>query len=402
MKQLVFRNHHHAPYLASAVLIGIVLGTLERLYEPIDRFLFPRIGVGWTSFIALFLSIMVVVIIRRDCPHPRWRFAMGSAAAAVGVATNVLFDPFNVAPALTIGELVVVLLEGSVLLGLVGGLLGLGLWKLRDALLGVPLIQDGSYCVNCAYTILGLPEFRCPECGKRFDETDIDTSPLPVSRAWRGVGMWAAGTLVLAGTAYLAFPPVVVYGLVRKGVNSDLAVSYLKFRPSASAKELGGYLDHEDARTRADAAFTLMLFPCCSSTELDSLRRLAVSDPDQLVRGMAIQTIGTIAPDLLELMMPDLLKDPVPSNRWIALASSAPYGTGVPKPSDWVIANLIAALDDPDSATRGFVRNRLAILTGQNFPFTPTALRDKRLAEQAVWSDWWNEQTAAKERSANP
>lgn len=402
MKRLVFRNHHHAPYLASAALIGIVLGTLERLYEPIDRFLSPRFGVDWNPFVAAFISIAVVVIMRRDCPHPRWRFAMGAAAAVGAFVALVLFDAFNGAPPPNIGKLASDLVAATVLSGLIGGLLGYGLWKLRDVLLGAPLIQDGSYCVNCAYTILGLPESRCPECGKKFDETDIDPNPSPVSRAWRGVGSLAATTLLFAGTIYLAFPHLVVYGLVRDVVDIDLAASYLKFRPSASAKILGGYLDHENARKRAHAAYMLIRFPCCASNELDSLRRLAVSDPDPLVRSLAVQTIGRIAPHLLESMMADLLADLVPSNRWMALASSAPYGDGVPEPSEWVIAKLIAALDDPDSATRGFVHNRLSILTGQKFPLTPTAPRDVRLAQQAVWSDWWNKRTAEKERSANP
>lgn len=403
MKRHVFRNHHHVPYLASAALIGVALGVLMRLFEPMGRFLFPHVFTYQElhPLIAAFIAIAVVIIVRRDCPHRRWRFAMCAAAAAGAYVTMFLFFPFYGSRPLFTGKFALVLLAKTVLPGLIGGLVGYTVWALRDLIFGAPIVQDGAHCGNCGYLIRGLPTSRCPECGMNYRDDGIDPNPPPVLRAWRGVGMWVAVVLFLSGTMYVAFPRLVVYGLVNEAVDSDLAYSYLRLRLSTSAKVIGGYLDHEDARTRASAASTLFRFPGCSSNEIDSLRRLAVSDPDPMVRGAAISTIGIIARDLFESMIADVLTDPASSVRMHALGSLIPYWLTGPLHGGWEIPYLIAALDDADLDCRrhAYILLRLSFT---DLPFTPDAPRDERLAQQAVWLERWNEQTAAKVRSVNP
>ena len=208
MKRHVFRNHHHVPYLASAALIGVALGVLMRLFEPMGRFLFPRVVTyqELNPLIAAFIAIAVVIIVRRDCPHRRWRFAMCAAAAAGAYVTMFLFFPFYGSRPLFTGKFALVLLAKTVLPGLIGGLVGYTVWVLRDLIFGAPIVQDGVHCGNCGYSIRGLPTSRCPECGMNYRDDGIDPNPPPVLRAWRGVGMWVAVVLFLTGTMYVAFP----------------------------------------------------------------------------------------------------------------------------------------------------------------------------------------------------
>ena len=35
--------------------------------------------------------------------------------------------------------------------------------------------SPGRYCLRCYYDLRGLPECRCPECGKTFDSQDPTT-----------------------------------------------------------------------------------------------------------------------------------------------------------------------------------------------------------------------------------
>ena len=35
--------------------------------------------------------------------------------------------------------------------------------------------EDNRYCLTCGYLLRGLPDPRCPECGRPFDPTDAST-----------------------------------------------------------------------------------------------------------------------------------------------------------------------------------------------------------------------------------
>ncbi len=329
---------------------------------------------------------------RRSCLDSRWRFAFGSAVAAGFVITMSVFDPFNSAPRPTILELAVQVPTALVLAGLIGGLASLTLFKLRDAVVGAPLVQDGSLCVYCAYVVYGLPEPRCPECGQPIIDADIDPSPKPALPAWSRLGRRTAGTLLVGYVMFLLYPHALAFGLVRRAIDTDLALSYLRLRPESSARALGGYLGHHDAQTRASAAFAMGCLYSRTCSELDALRRLALSDPVPMVRQMATQALGMIEPEFLQPIMPDLLRDSVPDCRWMALASGASYELAVAVPNHWVIPYLIDALDDPDATNRGYIYNRLVALSGKRFPYLPNSPRNTRLSLQAKWRDWWNTQ----------
>lgn len=70
------------------------------------------------------------------------------------------------------------------------------------------------YCRICGYDLEGLPEPRCPECGKAFDPQNPDTfSPRPPqSPIWR----WARRGLVVSLVIALALTVllVVAFGLL--------------------------------------------------------------------------------------------------------------------------------------------------------------------------------------------
>jgi hypothetical protein len=54
-------------------------------------------------------------------------------------------------------------------------------------------------CLTCGYDLRGLPEPRCPECGRAFDlASDVD-HPTRVKHLLR----WAFGALVIAGVSPL-------------------------------------------------------------------------------------------------------------------------------------------------------------------------------------------------------
>ena len=74
--------------------------------------------------------------------------------------------------------------------------------------------QPDKYCQNCFYALVGLPESRCPECGRPFDPDNPRTysrqpkatKPVPFvilvyflpllffEACWAASGNWAGGT----------------------------------------------------------------------------------------------------------------------------------------------------------------------------------------------------------------
>ena len=53
-------------------------------------------------------------------------------------------------------------------------------------------VRSTKYCLDCGYPLDGLPEQRCPECGRKFDIKEpctYSTSVLPTTRAsWMARG----------------------------------------------------------------------------------------------------------------------------------------------------------------------------------------------------------------------
>ncbi len=77
----------------------------------------------------------------------------------------------------------------------------------------VPLSQPSRFCLKCGYVLDGLPENRCPECGRGFDPQKSDTwSDHKPSRLWSGVARLLPSPWIVIplnwATSYLLGAPV--------------------------------------------------------------------------------------------------------------------------------------------------------------------------------------------------
>ena len=52
-------------------------------------------------------------------------------------------------------------------------------------------------CKTCHYSLSGLSEHRCPECGRAFDPNDPNTVELPTKARYLGVPEWSNMTMLL-------------------------------------------------------------------------------------------------------------------------------------------------------------------------------------------------------------
>lgn len=67
---------------------------------------------------------------------------------------------------------------------------------------------ENRYCLQCRYALRGLSEHRCPECGKRFDPDDPDTTAATHRRGFADLAPEttpATLTMILAVGAALVF-----------------------------------------------------------------------------------------------------------------------------------------------------------------------------------------------------
>ena len=72
-------------------------------------------------------------------------------------------------------------------------------------------VVETPRCLDCAYCLFGLPEPRCPECGRAFDLTDPSTySTKPPLIRWR---LWLPGLLLAIGLGLVIFLVIIVGGL---------------------------------------------------------------------------------------------------------------------------------------------------------------------------------------------
>src|SRR5947209_7206968 len=68
---------------------------------------------------------------------------------------------------------------------------------------GADVMNDTPMCLGCGYTLLGLPEPRCPECGRPFDLSDPRTyTTKPPLVRWR---YWAPGFALALGVGLASY-----------------------------------------------------------------------------------------------------------------------------------------------------------------------------------------------------
>jgi hypothetical protein len=56
-------------------------------------------------------------------------------------------------------------------------------------------LPDRKLCLACDYILDGLPELRCPECGRPFDPEDARTFAVMPRPRWRSYSLYVAGLL---------------------------------------------------------------------------------------------------------------------------------------------------------------------------------------------------------------
>src|SRR3954464_6441867 len=71
----------------------------------------------------------------------------------------------------------------------------------------MPMATALPRCLNCGYTLLGLPDYRCPECGWPFNPCDpASYTTKPPFVRWR---YWLPGLLTALAAAVLLYPVAV-------------------------------------------------------------------------------------------------------------------------------------------------------------------------------------------------
>ena len=128
-------------------------------------------------FVIGLLVILAGMIVRllKDCRHAASWWIAASAGAYVGLLVYIpvsLLLPFNLT--ITDHRLDVVLL------GLLWTLFYSGVhvfvWQVLRMFYGPVVVQDGTLCPGCGYSLLGAPDQVCSECGRKFtvEELGID------------------------------------------------------------------------------------------------------------------------------------------------------------------------------------------------------------------------------------
>jgi hypothetical protein len=81
---------------------------------------------------------------------------------------------------------------------------------------------DNRFCLDCGYSLRGLLDPRCPECGRVFDPADPKTwSPRPPLEQRGGKAVDFAGNVVYWGCALPAF--LILMALMLLGAVTALA-----------------------------------------------------------------------------------------------------------------------------------------------------------------------------------
>lgn len=381
----IIRAHSHAVYLLEALLFGLFFGWIYS-FAPLLGLLIP-LAFSPISF-ALVLLVVALWIFPWDCRHVGFHALRGTLLGFAASAALLATLPRELAAGLDIHlDIWLCLIIGS-LLGVLTSILVL--W-LITAVAGQPIVQDGTRCPTCAYSILYIPSKRCPECGTAFSEADI--SPIPPSYVpqWRRAFGQGLFYLTLFIAFYAVYPYVLVELLVRIPVPASPGdwsykwTRYLDRRPSAAGRALAVCLERDDRRQRAQAAEISGLLKRPNPLLEDRLVHCGRADPDPLIRQTCLLSLSRMNPERLADSMPLFLLDPDPMVRWAVVAALASGGSS---PRTLGIPWLIVALDDNDEQVRTFAYQRLCENSGLSLPFDPKAPLDERLRSQAKWMEW--------------
>jgi len=395
IKCRVHRAHNHGPRMAQALFLGTLLGVLTKVSGP-----FTLLNFGWQWFdvpgwfyVQFLAPLLVLTLFQTHCRHGAWSFLTGGAMVATFGISLEVFPLAGYVFAATRAEMWTNVLWALLWFAVGGGLLNLALNVAKDAFLGRVVIQDGTLCPICAYTVLHLPSPRCPECGAGFELAELNPNPPNPQGEWKRFAFHALGVGLVGTLIYLAIPSI-VFRLAARGWSEVLPMrEYLTLRPRHSADLLLGYLQNGDLDERAAAAYNLLfvLTPeyggiTAGSDTIRVIMSASINDRSAIVRRFAVQTLGVISHDSLYEILEQILVDSDATVRWTALAWAASGGIS-PDPRGTPF--LIRALTDPDATVRDHACQRLMAITAQSFPCGLSAPAQSRLGAQATWRAWW-------------
>lgn len=151
---------------------------------------FPTPLVFWVARHILYASLAVgVFVFLASVLRTFFDLKRARSAVFVGVAVSVsaIFTRFGVDPLLAWFDITETLTDWVVLLlnGVAGAWAFVVLWDIQKSFQRVA----ESRCVGCGYSLRGLREPRCPECGTEFGDTDVkdeENRETPVLRATDG------------------------------------------------------------------------------------------------------------------------------------------------------------------------------------------------------------------------
>ncbi len=410
-KVRVYRAHNHGPRLAQALVLGMILGVVTKLVDPIVALNFPTIRSVIPAKFILYclLPLLCLATFQRHCRHRAWSFLIGAVVAVSFVLVNMAFpmpgyftDWGSTTMEVWLGIGKVIFLGGGI-----GGVLNLGLNYVKDALWGRALVQDGSMCPTCAYCVSHLPAQRCPECGATFQTAQLNPSAAPLLTQWTRFGAQVLALLLVTCLLAAVYPHLLFRVAVSRWIEGlpcgpswtefeTPIAQYLSLRPQYSRELLMASLHSTNRNERATALGYLrwLFHPDYGGLAPDreviqAIQSIALSDPRIGVRRVAVSTLPFIAEDALYEIMEQILLQEDPMLRWSALASIASGGM-TPNPRGTRF--FIRGLTDPDPTVRGYVYQRLVANTGQSFPYDPSGSIESRLEAQAVWQAWWEGQ----------
>lgn len=387
--------HSHGPYVGRAVLLGVVLGALGKLLQPVIRFC-----LGWSisdgilfQASLVLLAVSILTLMHTTCRHRLWCFLTGMVAATCITLVVTAFD----ASAYEIrdrGQQLGFLLA-MLLAGVSGGCIAILMSRLFFVIAEGPLIQDGTMCPTCGYAVSHLSTNRCPECGGSFSDSQLEVKVASSLAEWRRLVMVGLSVFALLGMTYCLFPRVLASLVIRGVVPEQIAIDYLRFRPNKTIRLMRNFLAVGDTRERRFAAATVGFIGRAGVDAIDELCCAMLKDSDRLVRELAVQSLSNVSRDALREMMPQLLEDPAWEVRWAALAHLAGGGQNT---HDEAIPFLIEALDDPVTNVRHYSYQRLTGNTGMRLPYNAVAERKQRLRDQAKWKAWWSGERVGQNR----
>ena len=353
----VHQPHNHGPRVAQALLVAVLLGIAIKLSTPITQFYWGVMYFTiWWFWLAAGLGLLLFLAIsHRHCRHYKWRFIIGAVAVNGMLITTVVFDPFNKS-SYSVAQIIIETLIAIPIVGTIGGLLNIGLAAPKDRLGERPTIQDGTMCPTCAYTIVGLPEPRCPECGNQFTPQDLEASPPSCKRQWSRVGLASLATIFLLVGAYLVGPYVLIRASAVAWLQFALPWDYLRINPELSERLLCESLETGNDTERIFGAgqlgMLLIQWPerkVPDDRTIELLVHSVTEDPVAMVRQMAIQSLALLNKDAFYSVLQQAVSDDSADVRWMALANAASGGM-LPDPRGTPF--LIQALDDADQTVR--------------------------------------------------